>query len=135
MTHYFNVLKKYVVFSGRATRKEYWMFQLFHILIFGVLLIFGGASIDEGGELVPGVLGNIYLITTFLPALAVQVRRFHDVGQSAWLLLVFLVPLVGSLIASIFSLLASKCPKCKSKINHYLTECAVCKTDLSTLYK
>ena len=42
MSWYLKVLKKYAVFSGRARRKEYWMFYLFNIIVsvaLGVVLV------------------------------------------------------------------------------------------------
>ena len=33
MNWYLEALKKYAVFSGRARRKEYWYFVLFHLII------------------------------------------------------------------------------------------------------
>lgn len=40
MNWYFAVLKNYVGFSGRARRKEFWMFMLFHVIasfVFGFI--------------------------------------------------------------------------------------------------
>ena len=37
MSWYLQVLKQYAVFSGRARRKEYWMFFLFNLIIAFVL--------------------------------------------------------------------------------------------------
>ena len=39
MNWYIQVLKKYAEFSGRARRKEYWMFVLFNVLISVVLTV------------------------------------------------------------------------------------------------
>ena len=41
MNWYLEVLKKYAVFSGRARRKEYWMFFLFNFIIASVLWVVG----------------------------------------------------------------------------------------------
>lgn len=41
MNWYLEVLKKYAVFSGRARRKEYWMFFLFNFIIVSVLWVVG----------------------------------------------------------------------------------------------
>ena len=37
MNWYLEVLKKYATFSGRARRKEFWMFYLFYLIIVVVL--------------------------------------------------------------------------------------------------
>ena len=82
MNYYFDVLKKYADFNGRARRKEYWMFLLFHIiLIYGLMFL---ASQYPSAIYVYVV----YVLGTFLPALAVSVRRMHDVGKSGWYILI-----------------------------------------------
>ena len=96
MNWYFQVLKKYAVFSGRARRKEYWMFVLFNI-IFTIV-----ASILDA-VLLPTVMGGfgplycLYALAVLVPSLAVSVRRLHDVGKSAWFFLVALIPIVGGI--------------------------------------
>lgn len=44
MNWYLEVLKKYAVFSGRARRKEYWMFFLFNTIIGFVLGLIEGIA-------------------------------------------------------------------------------------------
>lgn len=97
MNWYLKVLKQYADFSGRARRKEYWMFVLFN-LIFGILVmvldnIFGIAITGIGY----GPLYGIYTLLLFIPSLAVSVRRLHDVGKSGWMLLIALIPLIGAI--------------------------------------
>jgi len=41
MDQYFDVLKKYAVFEGRAGRREYWMFVLFSFIVSIVVAIIG----------------------------------------------------------------------------------------------
>ena len=87
MNYYIHVLKNYVNFEGRARRKEYWMFFLFNILVsigFGVIASISGISF----------LGNIYSLAVLLPAIAVGVRRMHDVGKSGWYLLIPIYSLI-----------------------------------------
>ncbi len=87
MNWYLTVLKKYATFSGRARRKEYWMFFLFNIIISFVLGIIEG--IISGGNTEGGsIIGNIYSLAVLLPSLAVAVRRMHDVGKSGWFVLI-----------------------------------------------
>lgn len=94
MDWYIAVLRKYAVFSGRARRKEYWMFCLFNFIFAGVALaldmvVFG---IAYGGF---GPLYVIYVIAVFVPGLAVVVRRLHDTGKSGWYYFVTLIPIAG----------------------------------------
>jgi len=85
MSWYVECLKKYAVFSGRARRKEYWMFMLFHVLIAMALGIVDGLSGASGGA---SVFGSLYQVATVLPALAAGVRRMHDTDHSGWWLIV-----------------------------------------------
>ncbi len=87
---YLDVLKKYAVFSGRASRTEFWTFTLFSFLISVALGIVDGVI---GSEM--QVLGNIYSLAVLIPSLAVGVRRLHDTNHSAWWLLINLIPIAG----------------------------------------
>ena len=89
MYWYFEVLKKYAVFTGRAGRKEYWMFVLFNLIIMIVLAIIEGLA----GS--PGVIGGLYGLAVLLPSIAVSVRRLHDTNRSGWWVFISLVPVVG----------------------------------------
>ena len=87
MNWYLAVLKKYAVFSGRARRKEYWMFCLFNIIIGFILgVIEGIAGINSGNN--GSILPSIYQLAILIPSIAVGVRRMHDVGKSGWFLLI-----------------------------------------------
>ena len=90
MNWYLTVLKKYVQFSGRARRSEYWYFFLFSTIISIVLAVvdyaMGTRTEDPfGGR---GILGNIYTLAILLPSIAVAIRRMHDVGKSGWFILI-----------------------------------------------
>ncbi|MFI1281323.1 MULTISPECIES: DUF805 domain-containing protein [unclassified Streptomyces] len=89
MNHYVDVLKKYTVFSGRARRQEYWMFVLFNIAALIVVAI-----LDAVLGTTPWLYA-LYFLGTFLPNLAVTVRRLHDTGKSGWWIFIGAVPLVG----------------------------------------
>jgi len=94
MNYYIAVLKKYAVFSGRATRSEYWYFILFNFIISIILSIIDRAISSVSGTNL-GTLGTIYYLVVLIPSLAVSVRRLHDVGKSGWMILINLIPLVG----------------------------------------
>jgi len=110
MSWYLQVMKKYADFGGRARRKEYWMFGLFNIIIFIALTAIEAAV---GG---PGILGILYNLGTFIPNLAVTVRRLHDTDRSGWYVLVLLAPLVG-----IFVLLYYMCQDSDPDTNRFGT--------------
>src|SRR5437899_1593476 len=92
MHWYLEALKKYAVFSGRARRKEYWMFFLFNLIIGLVLGVIEGVA---GG---PGVLESLYGLAVLIPGIAVSVRRLHDTNRSGWWLLIGLIPLIGVIV-------------------------------------
>ncbi|MEU8528772.1 MULTISPECIES: DUF805 domain-containing protein [Streptomyces] len=96
MNWYLDVLKKYAVFSGRARRKEYWMYFLLNMIVAAVLL---GIDLAAGTN---GILYGLYLLGTLVPSLAVAVRRLHDTGRSGWMILVGIIPLVGGIILLVF---------------------------------
>jgi uncharacterized membrane protein YhaH (DUF805 family) len=104
---------KFVVFSGRASRSEYWFFFLFRIVCYYV-----GGMVDKNvlhdymqaisyGHFAIhlGILGIILHIFFLLPAVAVGARRLHDIDKSGWWLLSALI-LIG-----ILPLLAWLCSK------------------------
>ncbi|MFJ4962542.1 Inner membrane protein YhaI [Streptomyces sp. ADI96-02] len=101
MNWYLDVLKNYAGFSGRARRKEYWMFVLFNFII-AVVLSAIGMAIDTQ---IPYV---IYIVAIFIPSLAVFVRRLHDTGRSGWWILISFVPLVGAIVLLVFVASAGK---------------------------
>lgn len=74
---------KYADFSGRAARPEFWWFFLFQVIV----LVIAGAISD--------ILYGIVALGLLLPGLAVGARRLHDIGKTAWLLLLWLIPLIG----------------------------------------
>jgi len=95
MEWYISVLKDYATFSGRARRKEYWMFILFNIIVSIVINVVGAVIGFE-------MLGLIYSLAVIVPSLAVGARRLHDTGRSGWWLLIGLIPLIGAIVLIIF---------------------------------
>ena len=100
----FTALKKYAVFSGRAQRKEYWLFYLLFFIFYIV-----GLMIDiEGGTFDPllgmGTVTTIIVLAFLIPGLTVSIRRLHDTDRSAWWLLIGLIPLAGLVLIVFFCL-------------------------------
>ena len=94
MDEFITVLKNYAGFSGRAGRREYWMFFLIYVLIYTALAVLAG--------ILPSALATIFstLIVVFglgliIPSIAVGVRRLHDTDHSGWWMLISLIPLAG----------------------------------------
>ena len=74
-------MKKYITFSGRATRSEFWFFYLFYMIIYIV-----GATV--GVVVDSQFVMYLFILPLFIPMLAASVRRMHDVGRSGWFYLV-----------------------------------------------
>jgi uncharacterized membrane protein YhaH (DUF805 family) len=109
--------RRYAEFSGRSRRKEFWMFQLFNMIVVAVLYamvlgggglsaLMAGAAVERGAQpdLAQVSLGpvfwigvlllTVYGLGTIIPSIAVSVRRLHDRDVSGWYLLGFIVVVV-----------------------------------------
>jgi uncharacterized membrane protein YhaH (DUF805 family) len=107
-------LRRYADFSGRSRRKEYWMFALgvtlatIILCILAVLLGGGLQGMAESGGMIAGpfpFVFGIFWLALIVPAIAVQVRRFHGQDKSGWFVLLNLIPYVGGLIVLVFMFL------------------------------
>lgn len=78
--------KKFADFKGRARRSEFWYFELFCLLLSLCL-----GLINEN-------MATIAMLITFIPNIAVSVRRLHDIDRSGWWMLIAIVPIVGILL-------------------------------------
>ena len=94
MKWYLEVWKKYAVFSGRARRKEYWMFVLFNLIVAFAIGFVTGLIGALTGSVISSVANLVYSLAIAVPSVAVGVRRMHDIGRSGWWLLVPVVSLV-----------------------------------------
>lgn len=90
-------IKNYVGFSGRARRKEYWMFTLINAIVGAIINVI---QLILGLEL--PYLSMLYLLATFLPVLALAIRRLHDTDRSGARALLFFVPFIGWLVLLVF---------------------------------
>lgn len=111
------VTKGYADFRGRARRKEYWGFALFYTMAIIAVVLIGLAidgaigNLDDGAPIATAILGGLAVLFFFMPTIAVNVRRFHDVGLSGWLYLLFIVLsflYIGGIIIFVISLLPSQ---------------------------
>ena len=86
-------------FSGRATRREYWLFSLQVALLFGLMLLIAAAwgGTDPTGATAVILAGAflLFYLFTFVATLSASVRRLHDHDKSGWFYLLSLVPLIG----------------------------------------
>ena len=87
--------KKFFDFSGRASKSEYWWFQLYGIIIYGLMFVFQGDL---------ALLFSILAIANTIPLWSAAVRRLHDTDKSGWFVLISFIPIIGLFI--IFLLIA-----------------------------
>ena len=86
-------LKKYFVFQGRASRSEYWWFQLIVSPSYFVSTILE----NEIGYFFLGIT-----LFTLIPAISAGVRRLHDTNRSGFFLLISFIPFIGGLVLLFF---------------------------------
>lgn len=121
--------KNYAVFSGRASRSEYWWVSLFLGLVYivwGILFgIAGGfalamSSTDPYGTTTSStasnglgagfiflmILGILMWLAVIVPSLAITWRRFHDTDKSGAFYFLSLIPYVGGIIVIVLLALA-----------------------------
>lgn len=106
MEWYVRALRKYATFGGRASRREFWMFTLWHTVFVLAAIVLDGlldiANIDATGAgltgLMVGPITVIYLAAIIVPNIAVQCRRLHDSGKTGWVQIVGIVPFVGAIV-------------------------------------
>ena len=111
-------LKKYTTFSGRASRAEFWYFQLFIIIILFAypFLLFTIVPI-ELIETLGSLIFIIPYIAITIPTYAVACRRLHDINRSGWWLVPIMVTsifVVGSIWFIIWA-----CTKSVNENNNY----------------
>ena len=82
-------------FNGRISRKPYWLFMLFLLIISIPPFVLGVGREQEE------LYGDITTLILLWPMLAVQAKRWHDRDKSAWWLLMGFIPVVGWLWALI----------------------------------
>ena len=76
--------QRYFDFSGRSSRSEYWWWILF-VIIAGVVLTVADILIGTyKADTEPGLLASIFGLVTFIPGIAVGVRRLHDINRTGW---------------------------------------------------
>lgn len=99
--------------SGRAQRSEYWWFQLFNFSLVIGFMIFTPQILGDSNLSLDRLIAlfSIFFVAflTLIPTLSVTGRRLHDIGWSAWYILLIFLPFnIGSLILIIACLMPSQ---------------------------
>jgi len=101
MTEYLNFWVNYFNFTDRTTRKGYWMMVLVNAIIIFVLNFFP-------------ILPTIYSLATFIPGIAIIVRRFRDAGLGwghiFWFIGASIFLGLGGLIGALIALVCAIIP-------------------------
>ncbi len=97
--NYKSVFLNWSDFKGRARRREYWLFTLANIIVAVLLAVVDGVIFKSAGS---GPLSGLYSLVALVPGLAVSFRRLHDIGKSAWWLLIALIPFFGAIVLIYF---------------------------------
>lgn len=79
-------IRNYANFEGRSTRREYWMYVFYYVLILSILYLI---NYYNGNNIFIG----LFQIILIIPTLSILVRRLHDVNKSGWLILFSFFPL------------------------------------------
>jgi hypothetical protein len=79
--------KKYVDFTGRASRSEFWFSTLFVVLVSIALYL-----VDR-----TVTLNGIWSLATLLPSIAMATRRLHDINRSGWHQLLGVLAPIGTI--------------------------------------
>ena len=107
------VFKRWNDFKGRSRRREYWMFTLYNTAIVILLSILDNLlfkktvtnAYDSSLMMTTAtpILSGLYGLISFVPSLALSIRRMHDTNRSGWFLLLNLIPFVGPIIVLVFA--------------------------------
>ena len=73
---------KYITFSGRASRSEYWFFFLFMLVVEVISTIIDAIVFGIDGDSL--FFAPLAYLMLFLPNFAVLFRRLHDTDHSGW---------------------------------------------------
>jgi uncharacterized membrane protein YhaH (DUF805 family) len=93
-----SAFRNYTNGHGRATRSEYWWFELFQAIVVTIVTQGARAIGTNDAEISGFVVAGVFVLATLAPHIAVAVRRLHDTNRSGWYIFIALVPLVGWLL-------------------------------------
>lgn len=92
MKWYFKAIYQYFNFSGRARRKEFWVFTLINL---GFVWLFSVLNHYFFHTQYFYTVLYVFFFLIFLPSLAVSARRLHDSGKSSRNILLIFIPVIG----------------------------------------
>jgi uncharacterized membrane protein YhaH (DUF805 family) len=105
MNWYREVWRKRLEINGRAGRREYWIFALYNFIFAVCAALLDNIFGTNFTDLPYGFLYFLYLLTVLIPSLTVTIRRLHDTDKSGWMLLLLLIPFIGTIWIFILTVL------------------------------
>lgn len=106
----------YVDFTGRSTRSDYWLAVLANtivtIILFSIVIVV--IVFDSPNSHYHVIFNILYLLVmtyfpaSFIPSIAIQVRRLRDAGYHWALIFLSLIPYLGGFIIFILTLQPTK---------------------------
>ncbi len=93
---YVKPFEKFIEFSGRSRRKEFWTFVLVNL---GISIVLNAL---DGVIGLFGIIATLFSLAILIPSIAVGVRRLHDTGRTGWWLLLGFIPLIGLIVLIYF---------------------------------
>jgi uncharacterized membrane protein YhaH (DUF805 family) len=93
---YIKPFEKFLEFSGRSRRKEFWTFVLVNL---GIMIVL---NVLEGIIGLFGIIATLFSLAILIPNISVGVRRLHDTGRTGWWLLLSFIPLIGLIVLIYF---------------------------------
>lgn len=104
MNAYLDAMRRYFDFKTRATRTEFWMFTLV-VFVGGIIALIIDTALGNGRS-GPPFITALWIIPHYIPAVAVAVRRLHDIDRTGWWVLIGIIP-IGALVLIVFYCQAS----------------------------
>jgi uncharacterized membrane protein YhaH (DUF805 family) len=93
----FNFQQFYFSVQGRVNRKQWWLRLILPILVITLVLSFVDRVIgiyDPNTGV--GILSGLFALAFLIPAILVDIKRWHDRDKSGWWMLIALIPIIGS---------------------------------------
>ncbi|WP_165856311.1 DUF805 domain-containing protein [Marinobacter sp. JSM 1782161] len=94
MDEFIDGFRRYADFSGRATRRQYWMFFLVYFLI---SLAANVIDLAMGSF----ILSTVFSVVVLVPSISLGARRLHDIGRSGWWQLLMFVIVIGWIVLAL----------------------------------
>ncbi len=88
----------YLSFKGKLSLKKYWLYWNIPMILL-VLIVY---AIESQGVVLKSKFFQVSNLLILWPFFATSIKRLHDMGKSGWWVLINLIPIIGSIILSLF---------------------------------